>query len=217
MGHLEYLAGYGLLGDFGRFRAERPVVCRRGERVVLRSHRGVEIGQVLCPATPRHAHFLPNTTVGQLLRPVAAADAAALSQLRDRGALVLEEANRLAGKLDLPVEILDVEMLLDGEHAVLHHLRWADVDPRPFVSTLSSTFTLHILLQDLTAPQGLLAEAEEPGHGCGQENCGQEEGGCSSCGTGKGCSTCGSGAPKDTQSYFAGLREQMGRQRTPLL
>ena len=184
---------------------------------MLRSHRGVEIGQVLCPATPRHAHFLPNTTVGQLLRPVAAADAAALSQLRDRGALVLEEAARLARKLDLPLEILDVEMLLDGEHAVLHHLRWADVDPRPFVSTLSSTFTLHILLQDLTAPQGLFAETEEPGHGCGKENCGQGEGGCSSCGTGNGCSTCGSGAPKDMQSYFAGLREQMGKQRTPLL
>ena len=69
MNELEYLVSYGLAGDFGRFRSLTPLVCRRGQRVVVRSHRGVEVGIVLRPATPRHASFLPNTTLGQLLTP----------------------------------------------------------------------------------------------------------------------------------------------------
>ena len=33
MDHLEYLLRYGLVGDFGRFRATRPLALRRGDRV----------------------------------------------------------------------------------------------------------------------------------------------------------------------------------------
>ena len=68
MNAVEYLLSYGLAGDFGRFRAPGPLECRRGARAVVRSHRGLEIAEVLRAATPRHAHFLPNTSVGQLLR-----------------------------------------------------------------------------------------------------------------------------------------------------
>jgi hypothetical protein len=221
MNQLEYLVGYGVLGDFARFRADRPIDCRRGDRVVVRSHRGVEVGQVLCPATPRHARFLPNTTVGQLLRPSAAADETALALVGKRGTEVLERAARLARDLELPLELLDVEMLLDGEHAVLHHLRWADTDVRPFVSTLSNTFALHILLQDLTSPRGGPAEAEEAEHdheGCGREGCGSGAGGCGSCGIGGGCGSCGTNEPEEkAQAYFAGLRDKMNQPRMPLL
>src|SRR5207248_1796316 len=77
MDGLEYLLGYGLRGDFGRFRAARPLACRRGDRAVVRSHRGLELAEVLCPARPGHAAFLPNTSVGELLRLAAPEDEAA--------------------------------------------------------------------------------------------------------------------------------------------
>jgi hypothetical protein len=220
MDHLEYLVSYGQLGDFGRFRAERPICCERGSAVVVRSHRGLEVGHVLCPATPRHARFLPNTTVGHLLRPLTADDDAALNRLRQRGFEVLERASRLSRELALPLELMDVEMLLDGEHAVLHQLRWADADVRPFVSTLSRDFSLHILLQDLTNPAGVAGMAEEEEHeheGCGRESCGSGEGGCGSCGTGGGCGTCSSSPKEDLRTHFAGLRDKMEQQRVPLL
>jgi PSP1 C-terminal conserved region len=220
MDQLEYLVGYGQLGDFGRFRAAGPITCQHGDRVVVRSHRGLEIGQVLCPATPRHARYLPNTTVGQLVRPVTAADAATQDQLRERGTELLRQAGELAQEFDLPLELLDVEMLLDGEHAVLHHLRWANADVRPLVSTLSRQFDLHILLQDLSKPVGALAadeEHEDDHPGCGKEGCGSGEGGCGDCGSGGGCGTCGTSSPKVLETYFAGLRDKMEQHRTPLL
>jgi cell fate regulator YaaT (PSP1 superfamily) len=200
--HLEYLLGYGLAGDFGRFRASRPLGLWRGDRAVLRTHRGLEIGRVLREATPRHALFLPNTTVGQLLRLATEEDDRAEERLRARAQELFARAGDLARELGLPLEVLDAEVLLDGEHGVVHHLVWEQCDVRPLVSTLSRAFELHIALTDLAR-----REAEEPA-GCGKEGCGS--GGCGSCGSGGGCGSCGSG-DEELREHFARLREQMER------
>ena len=220
MDHLEYLLSYGLVGDFGRFRAARPLSCRRGDRAVVRTHRGLEIGEVLREATPRHAGFLPNTTVGPLLRMAGHDDDQTAAHMRDCARLLFDRGRALVGELQLPLELIDVEVLHDGEHGVLHLLRLTDSDVRPFVSTLSREFGLHILLTDLGRPGASLTEEEEPA-GCGREGCGQEGsggGGCSSCGPG-GCGSCGTPEPEahDTKEYFAGLRDKMEQGRTALL
>jgi hypothetical protein len=215
MGECEYLVGYGLSGEFGRFRPVAPLSCGRGDRVVVRTHRGIEAGHVLRAAAPGHARFLPNTSVGQLLRPFGPADADAETVLRPRGCAVWERANELADELGLRLEVLDVEVLLDGEHAVLHHLRAGGCDVRPFVSTLAREFGLHVLLEDLNGAGGaaFVDEPDEGGHGCG--DCGSRGGGCGSCGGGA-CGSCaGSGAAGNAD--FAALREQTERQRTSLL
>ncbi|HEY7424494.1 MAG TPA: PSP1 C-terminal domain-containing protein [Gemmataceae bacterium] len=215
----EYLVSFGLTGEFGRFRAAAPLALRRGERVVVRGSRGVEVACVLREATPRHARFLPNTSVGQLLRRFTPADEQAESHVHGKAQQLFERGRQLAAELELPLELLDVEVLLDGEHAVLHHLRGADADVRPFVSTLSREFALHIVLVDLTRPQEAAHHEEEDEHtGCGRPNCGRgADGGCSTCGSGGGCGTCGSAKPPDMELYFAQLREQMERHRTALL
>jgi cell fate regulator YaaT (PSP1 superfamily) len=203
----EYLVTYGLHGDFGRFRPLRALTCRRGDRVVIRTPRGTEIGEVLREATPRHATFLPNTSVGELLRTVTNEDETTLGAQRDRGQQVFDESRRLALELDLPLELLDLELLFDAEHVVLHLVRWAECDVRPWVSRISTHFALRVLLEDLTRPD---VHAHE--HGCG--SCGS--GGCGSCGEG-GCGTCGSASPDEVQAYFAELREKMESARVPLL
>jgi hypothetical protein len=210
MNELEYLLSYGQLGDFGRFRAVRPLACRRGDKAVVRSHRGLELAEVLQPATSRHAHFLPNTTVGQLLRLAGADDEATAARMAARGRVLLARGVGLIGELRLALDLLDVEVLLDGEHAVLHCLKSGDDDVRPLVSTLSREFALHIVLQDLTQKS-----TTEEDHGCGREGCGG--GNCGSCGSGGGCSTCGAAKPEEVTAYFAGLRTQMEQSRVPLL
>src|SRR5437763_835307 len=103
----EYLVSYGTLGDFGRFRTVRPLTCRRGDRVVLRTHRGVEIGEVLRDATAGHAHYLPNTTVGSLLRLATADDVRGAATLLARVAGVCAEAQLQAVSRGLPLVVLD--------------------------------------------------------------------------------------------------------------
>jgi cell fate regulator YaaT (PSP1 superfamily) len=214
----EYLVSFGLTGEFGRFHARVPLSLRRGERVAVRGARGLEIGEVLCPATSRHANFLPNTSVGQLLRRLSPADEKTATEMRARGQQLLERGQQLAAELKLPLVLLDVEVLLDGEHAVLHYLRDEDADLRPFVSTLSREFAAHVMLVDLSRDrQEAVSKDSEEHAGCGRPDCGQKaDGGCSTCGSG-GCDSCGSAKPRDMELYFAQLREQMERQRTALL
>ncbi len=209
MANLEYILGYGLAGDFGRFRSAAPLSLARGERAVIRTDRGLEMGQVLRPARPRHATFLPNTTVGQLLRPTSPEDEDRAEKMGARADEILAEGTALIETLGLPLALLDAEVLLDSEHALLHYLHWDECDIREWVSRMSRRFEMHVALIDRTAP----AAAEED-HGCG--SCGSGEG-CGICGSGGGCGSCGSAKPEETQAYFAGLREQMERQRVPLL
>jgi hypothetical protein len=213
MDDLEFLLSYGRLGDFGRFRSGRPLGCRRGDRAVVRTHRGLEVGEVLREAVSGHAAFLPNTSVGQLLRLLTPDDETTFGQARQRGRGLWVRAAQLGQELDLPLEVIDAEVLLDGEHGVVHLLRGEECDVRPFVSTLSREFALHVALADLTCavPEGLQDEAA----GCGKEGCGG--GNCSSCGSGGGCGTCGTGKPQDVRAYFAGLRRQMDERRVTLL
>jgi hypothetical protein len=206
------------MGEVGRFRPTRPLACRRGDRAVVQSFRGVELGEVLCPATPGHARYFVNTSVGKLLRLAEEADERAAARLQDQAWKLFDDGRSLAAGLDLPLEVFDAEVLLDGEHAVLHHLRWGAFDERPFVSTLSRRHGLHIALHYPPTPAG----DHDEEHGCG--SCGS--GGCGSCGSG-GCGSChvpaaapsAAGTADDgPQAHFAALRERMVAQgRTPLL
>jgi cell fate regulator YaaT (PSP1 superfamily) len=217
----EYLVSYGSAGDFGRFRSTARLSCRRGDEVVVQTHRGLELGTVLCEAQSGHARHLPNTSVGQLVRRVGPDDRARRAQFRVREHDILAAASALVNEMALPVEVMDAEILLDGEHAALLYLKIQEWDPRPFVSTLSRQQQIHVFLEDLSRQTKEFDEDALPDgeQGCGRPGCGKAEGGgCSSCGAGGGCSTCGSAEENDLKEYFSELREKMNEQpRTPLL
>lgn len=200
----EYLLSYGASGEFGRFRSLSPISLQRGDRAVVRTHRGLEIAVCLCAAQSGHAKFLPNTTLGTLLRRATPEDEERELQLQELGQELFEAARRLSEERGLPVEILDVEVFLDGEQGVLHHLSWDAFDERDLVSGLASRFDLRVMLHSLRP-------IEEEHHGCGREGCGASSGDCSSCGSG-GCGTCGSAKPDELKAHFAALREQMQSQ-----
>src|SRR5262245_4584442 len=122
----EYVVSHGASGAVGRFAAPAGLACGRGGRVVVESERGLELGQILCPAGEEHRQLLPPS--GRVLRLAGADDEAAARGLRERAARLFDSARRAAAALGLPVEILDVELLFDGRRAVVQHLRWAECD-----------------------------------------------------------------------------------------
>ncbi len=208
---IEYLVSYGTSGEFARFRAAAPAEFQRGDRVVVRTSQGLELGTVMCPAQPEHAPFLSRTALGELLRPLTDCDENQDNQVEQLGQRVFADAQGLARQLELPLEILDIEVLLDGQQAIVHHLRQIDCDYRELVSALSKKYDLHIRMNNLALPK-------EETIGCGLPNCGQLTGGCQSCGSG-GCSTCGKGVKKeDVAAHLLHLRQLMEqRNRTSLL
>lgn len=217
MSHSEYLVSYGQGGDFSRFRSISPVHYQRGDRVLVRGPQGLEAGEVMCPATSAHARYLSDRTAGELLRLLTEEDEHTLERVRERGQRIFADARRLAIELNIPVEILDVEVLFDGRQAILHHLRRPDCDYRPLVRALAKKHDVLLTMQNLVLPMETSGDDE---HGCGRPDCGRSEGGCSSCGSG-GCSagSCGAGVKQEAvTAYLAGLRDQMEHSaRRPLL
>lgn len=187
MAEPEYLLSYGNAGDFGRFRCAEPLACERGNRVVVRSPRGQELGIILRPANAGHGRLLADQFVGQILRLATEGDLELAERMQQRSQRLFEDARRFASELDLPMEILDVEILLDGRQAVIHYLRWADCDPRPLMDPLSQRYHLLITLHDLAMPAAEQTEEHGEETGCGAGGCGA--GGCGSCSAGH-CATC---------------------------
>src|SRR5439155_5385815 len=193
MGDPEYLLSYGNAGDFGRFRCAPPLACDRGERVVVRSPRGQELGVVMWPANSGHSRLLADQFVGQILRLATEAALQLPERMRQRAQRLFEDGRRLLCELALAMEILDVEVFLDGRQAVVHYLRWADCDPRPLMDALSQRYRLLITLHDLALPHVEETEEEPEFASCGAGGCGA--GGCVSCSAGQ-CASCVSHSAK---------------------
>jgi hypothetical protein len=187
MGEEEYLLSYGNVGDFGRFRSALPLGCRRGDQVVARTPRGQELGIVMRLAAPGHGRLLADQLIGQILRLATQGDLELAQRMRQRGQRLFEDGRRLVQEFSLPMEILDVEVLLDARQAILHFLRWTECDPRPLIEALSGRYRLLITLHDLALPSTDAAEDQQEPAGCGVAGCGG--GGCGSCAS-KSCSTC---------------------------
>jgi cell fate regulator YaaT (PSP1 superfamily) len=216
-----YLIQYGRPGFVGRFRGEFPVA--RGNRVIVRTPRGIEFGEVLIEPKDRgpHAEDGKDDGDGTILRLATADDEAEAARL-DRLTQEVLAASSIGN--DQPLAFIDVEATLDGT-AILHALPWDTCDATPLLDELAVRFGLRVRLLDLS--HALISKEPSEPAGCGKPGCGSEGGGggCSSCGTGGGgCSTgsCSRGAVKsadDLTAYFTDLRGKMeaaGIVRTPL-
>lgn len=209
-----YLVQYGRSAYVGRFTANTD--CVRGDRVVIRGPRGLELGTVMCEATRQ-----PDAD-GEVVRIAIETDESTALRLESLGQTLLASARHRTAELNLPMELIDVEVSLDEHSAILHGLPWSDCDATELFEELSRSFKLLVRLLDVARTPTL----KEPptSSGCGKPGCGTDKGGCTSCGTGGGCSTgsCSSGKVKSADeltAYFADLRRKMeadSAQRVPL-
>src|SRR5262249_52266529 len=135
MAPVEYLLRFGARGDLGRFRAGTPLDCGRGDRVVVRAARGLELAEVVHPL--RLAAGWADPPLGEVVRPATTQDEATAVRMAGRARDLYARGCALAHSLALPVEVLDAEVLLDGQHGALHHVRLGECDIRPLVSTLA--------------------------------------------------------------------------------
>jgi hypothetical protein len=205
----QFVVSHGKSGALGVFTSAEPLVLRRGQRVLVQTTRGIEIGAVLCPATLRQARLLGAVSSGPLLRCLTAGDEAHRSILETIEQQIYDASRALAQHDGMTLEILDVEVTFDGARAVVQFVGKAD-HTELLAAALERQFALSIRLENLAAP----TEHDHPG--CDKPDCGRTNGGggCTSCSTGGGCSTCGSGKT-DLREYFSHLRSKM-ESRIPL-
>lgn len=177
-----YLVRYGLMSQVGRFRADAADDFHRGQRVVVRSHRGTELGEVLVSESG------VIETAGGAARVLRTAnpDDLARARLAESGrAARFDECRTLLASGPWPVELLDVEPLLDDDRLVLHYFGPHDFDVSGPRALFRKAQRREVLFQAVGRDPS--ADAEEVAeHVCGGGSCGEGGG----CGTSSGCDGC---------------------------
>jgi cell fate regulator YaaT (PSP1 superfamily) len=144
-----YVVRYGQMRLLGEYRGITGQDHPRGQRVVVRSDRGSELGEVLCPATDRTALFLENPVRGEILRVASPDDLAAEARLAGRQAEGFAACREFIARRRLQMDLVDVEAILGGERMVFYYLSEKRVDFRELVKDLARTFQTRIEMRQI--------------------------------------------------------------------
>jgi cell fate regulator YaaT (PSP1 superfamily) len=167
-----HLVRVGALGHVGRFTAVDAVRYPRHSRVVVRTGRGLELGEVLAPPADVADRVAPD---GSILRGMTIEDQLLEARLqRNRQAAYDACAARLA-KLALPAVLMDVEHLFDGRTLVFYFLGEMTAELESLTSELAELYETHVQFRRFSD-----AVSEGCGPGCGTE----AAAGCKTCVTG---------------------------------
>jgi cell fate regulator YaaT (PSP1 superfamily) len=144
-----YIVRHGVTRMLGEFTAPPGTLFLRGSDIVIRTERGQEIGQVLCPAQPQAVALLVEPTRGEILRPLTVEDGQRVERLREQQRQEYDIASRAIQSRRLQMELVDVEHLFGGERIVFYFLAETRVDFRELVKDLARELQTRIELRQI--------------------------------------------------------------------
>jgi cell fate regulator YaaT (PSP1 superfamily) len=135
--------------SLGVMNARNDKEYRRGMEVVVRSDRGLEIGQVLCEASDDALSHLDQPPTGSIVRQVMDEDLAAIDGIDGSRKSKLAACQKHIDALGLEMKLVDVESLFGGERLVVFYLSDDRVDFRELVKLLASEFQTRIEMKQI--------------------------------------------------------------------
>lgn len=160
------------MGLVGQYRSLDQVTYRRGLRVVVRTVRGLESGEVLTAGGEWNAAAAHD---GEIVRGMTTEDELLAERLLRRRDEAFAACQNLLNARGLDAALVDVEHLLDGQGLYFYFL--GDVSPEVDACTaeLAEAYEAEVKFRQFT--DTLL---EGCGPGCGTDEA-KGQGGCSSC------------------------------------
>ncbi len=169
-----HLVRVGCLGHVGRFTAQDAMVYRRGTRVLCRTPRGLEVGEVL-NFVELGSDLTP--TDGSLVRAMTATDELLQARLRKNREQAYGACRELLADRGLSATLIDVEQLFDGECIYFYFLGEISAEVQALVDQLGQAYEAKVQFRDFAA-----AVEMGCGPGCGTDEaagCGADCGSCS--------------------------------------
>lgn len=161
------------MGQVGRFAAVDAVRYPRHSRVIVRTQRGLEIGEILAPSE-EHA---PDAVVdGQILRSMTVEDQLLESRLQQHRQEAYAACAGLLKKQNQSAVLVDVEHLFDGQGLYFYFLGEVTPELEACTSELAEIYEAKVQFRQFNE---MLLEGCGPN--CGTEAVGKE--GCDSCTT----------------------------------
>lgn len=172
------LVRIGAFGQVGRYLSLEGRRFRHGDRVVCRTSRGLELGEVLGSSEPPPTD--PAGPVvdcdGDILRGVTSEDDLLTVRLNQKRLAAIEACETLLAERQIPVTLMEVEQTLDGGTLVFYFLGEMSPEVEAITAELAAAYEQTVQMKQFAK---LLEE------GCGP-HCGTDA--AEGCGTG--CSSC---------------------------
>jgi cell fate regulator YaaT (PSP1 superfamily) len=144
-----FIVRHGAMRFLGEFEPGADSRYCRGQEVVIRTERGLEIGEVLCDATPQAVEYLSEPTKGQIVRPLATEDRLELDKLHQNEEVEFQRCNEFIRERKLQMDLVDVEHLFGGERIVFYFLAEKRVDFRDLVKDLAREYRTRIEMRQI--------------------------------------------------------------------
>lgn len=174
----QFFVRIGALGEIRLARALAPL--QRGQRVVVRSPRGIELAEVVSQRQNEGEIAGGDASAYRILRPTSTTDELLISRLARYKRDAIETCRERLRQLGSEVTLLDVDQLLDGGTLLMHFLGTLDDAAQEIAGEIAQKYESIVRTNHLSE---LLRE------GCGPE-CGTTAG-CGSQGACGGCNGCG--------------------------
>ncbi len=164
------LVRYGRIPEVAKVQGDSR--CERGERVVVRTHRGLELATVLetlkAPTKPEEPEESDSDFV--VVREATPADQFEFTGLATRAAVEFNEWQARITEWKIDVQLVDIEWTLDREKLILYVLN--DRGPECTRLAIQAAAAGYGLIEvQPVAAAGLVAK-EKTGGGCGDCGCG---------------------------------------------
>ena len=145
----DYVVRYGVMRFLGVFSTSAGREYRRGAKVVARTDRGLEAGEVLCEAAPDALAQLRDPGAGQILREMMPEDLNELGRIRQQARAEMETCQQHVDRLGRGMQLVDVEHIFGGERVVVYYLSESRVDFRELIRTLAGEFQTRIEMRQI--------------------------------------------------------------------
>ncbi len=145
----KYVVRYGIMRFLGLFSGRGSERFARGDRVIARTPRGLEIGEVLTLADETAENHLREAPGGQVLRRMTADDEYEWSKLNEKLGETFQLCQQHVERLELAMELVDVEQVFGGERLIVYYLAERRVDFRELVRKLAGEFQTRIEMRQI--------------------------------------------------------------------
>ncbi len=123
----------------------------RGEKVVARTQRGLELGEVLCPITNANLSSIQKLGNGTIQRVASSEDLAAFKRQSEQTISDATDVQAIINSFGLPMKVIEIERILGGEQFTIYYTATDRIDFRELVKKLASKYHTRIEMRQIGA------------------------------------------------------------------
>lgn len=123
----------------------------RGEKVVARTQRGLELGEVLCPITDANLSSIQKLGNGSIQRVASSEDLASFKQQSEQTIADATDVQSIINSFGLPMKVIEIERILGGEQFTIYYTATDRIDFRELVKKLASKYHTRIEMRQIGA------------------------------------------------------------------